>query len=185
MAKEKRISPGRVPGQDRSLAVMRYIAYVMVFFGLYLLQSTPGLLAVFGIKPNLLLAAAVCFAMVEGEFVGGLYGALAGALIDLANDGIFGFHALLLCVLCTLVGLGVIYLLQLSSGNALLLTAAVLLLCELLHYYFRYSIWNYDGSWRILLEDTLPGCLYTLILTPLLFYGIRHLCAGLHSRGER
>ena len=181
MSKDHKVSPHRRPGRLRLIVVMRYIAYFMLFLLLYVVQSTPGLLTVFGAKPNLLLCAAVCLAMFEGEFVGGLYGALAGILLDLSSDGYFGFYALLLCIFCTVVGLMVIYLLRLTVGNALWLVLGVTAICELLRYYFYYHIWGYAGSWHILTEDLLPGCIYTLLVTPLLFWGIRWFVRRLRS----
>jgi cell shape-determining protein MreD len=86
------------------------------------LQSTPGFLSVFGIKPNLLIGSAICLAMFEGEFVGGLYGALAGMLLDLGSSRIFGFYSILLFIFCIGAGLAVIYLLHLTWINALMMT---------------------------------------------------------------
>lgn len=57
---------------------VKYCSYVLILLALYVLQTTPGFLSVFGIKPNLVIPAVVCIAMVEGEFVGGLLGALGG-----------------------------------------------------------------------------------------------------------
>lgn len=70
---------------------VKYCSYVLILLALYVLQTTPGFLSVFGIKPNLVIPAVVCIAMVEGEFVGGLLGALGGWLLDLGAFSVFGF----------------------------------------------------------------------------------------------
>ena len=78
-------------------------------------------MSVFGIKPNLVIPAVVCIAMVEGEFVGGLLGALGGMLLDLGAFSVFGFYSIQLLVICVAIGLLVIYLMK---NN--LLSAAIL-----------------------------------------------------------
>lgn len=171
-------------GRIRPVVILRYLVYFLVFLLLYVLQTTPGFLAVFGVKPNLLLAAAVCLAMFEGEFVGGLYGAMAGILLDLSALGYFGFHSILMLVFCVMIGLAVIYLLRLTCLNALLLTGGVMLVVELLHYYFYYAMWGYQEVWLILVEDLLPGVLYTVLITPLCFWLLRRLTSRLHA-GDR
>lgn len=79
---------------------------------LLLFKPTPGFLSVFGIKPNLVIPAVVCIAMVEGEFVGGLLGALGGMLLDLGAFSVFGFYSIQLLVICVAIGLLVIYLMK-------------------------------------------------------------------------
>lgn len=48
----------------------KFATYIVVMVLLYILQTTPGFLTVFGVKPNFVIPAAVCIAMHEGEFTG-------------------------------------------------------------------------------------------------------------------
>lgn len=91
------------------------------------LQTTPGFLTVFGVKPNFVIPAAVCVAMHEGEFTGAFYGVLAGVLCDLGGFALAGFNAMILLAACTAVGLLVIYLLRPGVINFVLLLSAVML----------------------------------------------------------
>lgn len=185
MSRPYKISPGS--GEHRRLrpmVILRYGVYFLLFLFLYVLQTTPLFLEIFGIKPNLLLVTAVCLAMFEGEFIGGLYGAMAGVLLDLSTIGYFGFNAILMLIFCVLIGLAVIYLLRLTWLNATLLTAGAMLILELLHYYFYYAMWGYENVWLILVQDLLPGVLYTVLLAPLCFWLLQRLTARLHA-GDR
>src|SRR5699024_4789730 len=120
-----------------------YACYGMLLLVLYTLQTTPGLFVIAGIKPNLVIPAALTIAMLEGEFLGGIYGAFAGLLCDLNGPALFGFYAILLLTAGVLAGLAFLYLLQPRLTNFILLTACVLLVCGLLEYLFYYEMWDY------------------------------------------
>ena len=95
----------------------RYLVYGAIFVLLYVLQCMPGFLEIGGVRPMLLIPAAVTLAMFEGEFGGGLYGALAGLLCGLSSPMLFGFDGMLLLCFCLASGLLVIYLLLLTLGK--------------------------------------------------------------------
>lgn len=101
--------------------------------------------------------------MFEGEFIGGIFGLLAGMLADLGSYNIFGFNTLLLLVSCCAIGLLIIYLMKNSKINAVILSFSVLLLRGFLEYFFVYLIWNYENSWKILLYRILPTIIYSLV----------------------
>lgn len=158
----------------RHIWFFKYFSMVVLLLLLYVLQTTPRLFLVAGVKPILVVPAAVCIAMFEGELVGGIMGAVAGLLCDLASFTIFGFNGLIILACCVAVGLLTIYLTQLKLLNALLLGFGVLLLRGLLEYFFYYQIWGYEGSGRILLFSTLPTVLYsTLAIIPLYYLAKR------------
>ena len=91
--------------KKKFFACFRYVVYTVIFFLFYVLQNTPSLFSVRGIKPILLIPAAVVFAMYEGEFIGGIFGALAGMLCDMGGFFLFGFDAILTLVFSAVSGL--------------------------------------------------------------------------------
>lgn len=148
----------------------KYSAYIVVMLLLYILQTTPGFLTVFGVKPNFVIPAAVCIAMHEGEFIGALYGTLAGGLCDLGGYTLAGFNAIILLAACTAVGLLVIYLLRPSVINFVLLLSAVLLARGLLDFLLNYVMWGYAHVWMVFVYDILPGVIYAVAASPLVYY---------------
>ena len=56
----------------RKILTIKYCTLTVLFLLIYVLQSTPGLFSVLGVKPVLLIPAAITLAMYEGEFSGGL-----------------------------------------------------------------------------------------------------------------
>lgn len=147
----------------RHLIFLKYFTYVVLILLLYVLQTTPRLFSIADVKPNLLIPAAICISMHEGEFTGGILGALAGLLCDLGSFTIFGFNGILVMAGCVAAGLLTIYLMQLKIVNALLLGGGVLLLRGLLEYFFYFQMWGYDAAWRVLVFSTLPTVVYSIV----------------------
>lgn len=154
----------------RRILTLKHIAFAVTLIVCFVLQSTPGLFAVAGVRPILLIPAAVTLAMHEGEFVGGLYGALAGALCDLGSFSFYGLYSILLLVLCSGCGLLAVYLLQNSARVALLLCAGVTLIVVLLRFYFDFGLWGYSGISGIFWRQSVPAMVYTLLFTPVFFW---------------
>lgn len=157
------------------ILVLQYGSYALLFYLIYILQATPGVLSFWGYKPLLLAPCVVSIAMLEQEYVGGLFGAFAGALCDLTSSGYFGFHAILFLLCGTAVGLLCEYLTQRNLRNCLWFTAALMLLVNIISYFFQFGIFHYPNAglywlWR-LLGTTLP----TLVLTPPVFLLLRRL----------
>lgn len=141
----------------------------------YVLQTTPYLFALFGVKPLLLIPASVCIALHEGELAGGLYGALAGILCDTAGRVFFGYYSILLLAACAGAGLLIIYMMNLSLPNAVLICfVCAFCLCSL-EYVLMYGMWNYEKAELIYLRQTLPTVLYTTVVTPVLYFVVRRV----------
>lgn len=154
---------------------LKYTIYVLIMLALCVLQTTPGFLSVFGIRPNLVIPVAVAIAVCEGEFVGGLFGALAGVLCDYGAPSLFGFNAIILLVCGVAAGLLAIYLLRPTVVNFCLLLAGTLLARGLLDYLLNFHMWGYPGVELILTRQVLPGIAYTLLLSPLAWLAINRM----------
>ncbi len=166
------------------LYVLKYTLYALILLLLYVLQSTPGLFAIGGVKPNLLIPAVVMIAMREGEFIGGIYGAFAGLFCDLGMLVLFGFNGIIFLVCAVAVGLLCIYLVRKTLLNAVWLTAAVAALQQLLYYFFSYGIWNYENTQILLLHRIIPSILYTAALAPLYYWFWKGLCRRFAEKME-
>lgn len=158
----------------------KYTIYGLFMLALYILQTTPGFLSVFGLKPNLVLPVAMAVAVCEGEFPGGIFGAAAGVLCDFGAVSLFGFQGAVLLACCTAAGLLTVYLLRPTMVNFILLLAASLLIHGMLIYLLSFYMWDYEDVGLVLTHRILPGIVYTLLLSPLFFLVVRRL----HERFE-
>lgn len=164
--------------RKRWIYFAKYLIYAGILFVLYVLQTSLDFIGVFDVKPNLVAPAAIGIAVFEGEFLGGLYGALAGVLCDLGGFNLFGFNAIILLISCVGVGLLIIYMLRPTVINYVLLAAGILLIRGLLDFLFNYVMWGYDNAHILLLSRILPTVLYSAAISPLLYY----LFGFLHRR---
>lgn len=151
----------------------KHLCYLLCVLLCYLLQTVPGLFCVFGIKPVWLVPLAVCIAAREGEFVGALYGVLAGLLWEVAAGRTSGEFAILLLVLCFLCSVLVSLYLQGNKRNLSLLTAAVTFLVTGIDYVFTYWLQGHEGTGAIYLRQTLPTVVYTALATVAVWYLVR------------
>ena len=162
----------------------KYAAYAALMLFLYVLQTTPRLFSILGVRPNLVIPAAVGIAVLEGAFAGGVYGALAGILCDLAGSALFGFSAVILMPACVAAGLLVTYLLRPGMINYVLLLAGVLLTRGLLDFLLNYVMWGYDSVWMVFVYGTLPGIIYSAAVSPLVYYLLAVIRGQLEARME-
>lgn len=159
----------------------KFSAYAVLMLLFYVLQTTPGFLSLFGIKPNFVIPAALAVAFYEDEFAGGLYGALAGILCDHGAVGsLFGFNAVILLAAGTAAGLLVIYMLRPTVVNFVLLLCGTMLAQGLLDYLLHFYIWGYADVEQILLRKIFPTVAYTAAVSPILYY----MAGWLHGKFE-
>lgn len=153
--------------------VVKFTVYALLLLFLYILQETPGLFVLFGSKPMPVAAFAIVVSMLEGEFVGGIFGAFAGMLCDINSPMLFGFNGLLIALFCIVTGLMVIYLMHCNAGGAALFTFTAMLFRGSVEFLFGYGMWGHEGVWRIFLQRTLPTVIYTTAVSVLLFFPSR------------
>lgn len=79
----------------------RYFAYTLEILIFYVLQGTPTLIPeLFGSKPLLLIPIALTIASKENQIPSLIFGAVCGALTDIASSGGVGFFAVMLTLVC-------------------------------------------------------------------------------------
>ena len=106
--------------RKRALIAGKHLIYCFGLIFCYVLQTTPGFLQIFGVKPFLVIPAVIAIAMQEGEFTGALYGALGGMLCDMGANTFYGFYTLTLFLYGAAVGLALIYLMKNDRKTAVL-----------------------------------------------------------------
>ena len=157
------------------IIIAKYLLYCVLMLLLYVLQSDPNLFWIAGTKPVLVLPFAVCIAMFDQQLAGGLFGLLAGILCDTSSSMLFGFQSILYLVICTAVGLLVVYFMQPSVANSLIFVGCGFAARLLLEYFFYYAMWGYANTHLILLDNMLPNLIYTLVLTPVFYLLVRRM----------
>ena len=145
--------------------VAKHSCYVLALLLAYVLQTMPGFLSFFGVKPVFLVPLALCIAAYEGAFAGAVYGALAGLLWDVAAGRVTGFFAILLMACCFFAAVAVTLYLRNTILNLSLLSAGVLLLLCTIDFAFSYLLRGYAGLAHLYSFKLLPIVVFSAFLT--------------------
>ncbi len=149
----------------------KYMIYALMLLVLYVLQTTPGLLSIFGIRPVLIIPFVICIAMLESELVGAIFGCMAGLIWDASLGQLFGFNGLLVLVICFLIKILTTYIVRIRKISVLIIGFLSMLLILSLDFVVYYGMWGqrFAGSSSIYINLFLPTIVYSALLTPLIF----------------
>lgn len=152
------------------------IFFVLLFIALVVLQSTIiHRLAVYGVKPDLMLISIVAFALLGGPREGALAGFWAGCIQDLLFAKVFGFNILAKTVTGYLMG----FTQKRFFKDNILVLIFTLFLGNLLHDVLSLLLFNVLGANYSLTTSfeklILPLSLYNTVLAPFIYYLVRKL----------
>ena len=151
--------------------VLRYIAYTIEIIVFFVIQQTPGLIPSFyGILPTLLIPIACSIAMFEGPICALLYGVFSGLLLDYGANCIFGFHALILGLICFIISFLIQDVFHNNFLTGLIMIVSAILVVTFLQWLFLYILKGYDSIGYVLYRHYLPRAAYTVLLVPLFYY---------------
>lgn len=156
-------------------ALFKWVIYYLILVGLFVLQSTPGFLSVFGIRPVLILSYAIFVSMYEGELYGSIFGAVAGLLWDMGGSSVSGYKALLMLVICCCVSLFTLHLVRNNVFSAAIFTSIAISIVFLLDFFFYYGLWGYDGSAQMILKNIIPTMVASVIFSLPIYYLVRKI----------
>ncbi|MBQ9082857.1 MAG: rod shape-determining protein MreD [Clostridia bacterium] len=166
----------------RLRGMMRGGIYGIELLMLYILQTTAVMPAVCGVRPLLLIGAAMSIALSEGEIPGLAVGIGAGLLMDLAGAEILGIHALILGVACYVLGSMTTELFKANLPVLLLAMAVVVPLNSMLEWLIFFVLPGYPGAVYALQTHYAPQMLYTFALTPLFYVLNRGIVRRFHRK---
>ena len=150
--------------------MIRWIFYGIEFILRYMLQTTPGLVPeIAGVRPLLLIPAALSVAMFEGDLGGMAAGIVAGLFLDLSGGEVLGFYAALLAVFGFILGS---MTMELFRTNLLLMSLATLVTVPAvltLQWLVFYLLPGYAGGAYVYRMHYLPEMIYTVVLAPLVY----------------
>lgn len=162
---------------------LKWLAYGLELFLVFVIQSTPNLLPSFlGVKPLLLVVFAISIAMFEGDGPAIWIGLAAGILMDIqAGNSGFGFNAIMLMIICFACGSLVVYLMRNNITTAMVLALAGMLVMGLSRWLFFYVLWGAPKTGYYLYAVMLPQIVYTVLIMPIAFYFNRAIATHLTS----
>ena len=157
----------KTPREKRILyfkTTVRWILYYLLILLSFIIMTSGTWM-----KPILLVPAAMCIAVSNGQLASAFTGAFCGMLIDIACGRLFGYNAVILAFFCALVSLMFELYLRPRFFNYLWITAMVAFAQCWLDYKFYYQIWDLADIQVIFRTVTMKVWLYTMISAFLIY----------------
>ena len=147
--------------------IAKWVCYALLMLLCTVLQTLPGLFQLGEAKPLWLLPLALAVAVEEGEFAGGIFGAVCGLMWDYTAGRTAGMLAFELLQLYF----------KTSAANVVLLETAAVLLVLSLDWLFFYYMPGYSGAVERYLWFVLPTAALTIPVCLVLFGAVRRIHA--------
>lgn len=153
-------------------SVIRWVLYTLLLVLGFVLQST---LPIYNWQPFFVIAIACAVSFYEGELSGCIFAAFAGFMQDLATGGLFGFTSIWLVPCCMFVTLLVVNLIHRNVINYLWMTAATLVITQLMELLFKHILWRNPDLDIIILQYMLPSVIVTIPSSALIYLVVKFL----------
>lgn len=173
----------RVGDTFRHKNISSLILYGVGALLILILQNAPSFFpTIWYARPLPLISYVVCVAALEGAKAGAIIGALSGVLWGLYAMRVFGFDALLLMLIGLVAGLLVEWLLRANFLSSMLLCAASALVYALIEWFCSYIVFYKPTAFSVLFQAYLPNCLYTILLSPVVYWVVLRLARLLRRK---
>lgn len=148
--------------------ILKYSVYIIILFLFYSIQTSPNLISINNISPNLIFSFSFFLCLFEGDvFFSSLYGGLTGLMLDNVSFTLMGFNGLILMCLFPIT----VYLykkfLKFKFLNSFYTLFLSFIITEFFNFLFFYLIWYPINNFTIF--NTFFYVLYTLLISPLLY----------------
>lgn len=148
-----------------------WLAIAVLLFSV--IQNTEGLFPqLFGTRALILIPLVTAIAMYERDISGILFGLLAGALWDI-NAGGSSFNAIFLVITGYICGTLINTIMRNNFVTHLILSAFSVAVYNLGYWIFHFIVPGLDRSFFMLMRFYFVSSLYTVILSPLVFFFVR------------
>jgi len=155
---------------------LKILVYGICLFIIMIIQSTVlNSLAIFGVKPNLVLVFVISVALIRGGTEGAYMGFFAGLTQDLVTGRVIGFYALIGLYIGLMVG---VFNKRLYRENFLVIiffTFAATIVYELCVFFFGIYLNSGNGFLYAFGMTILPETLYNVIISVFMYVFVMKL----------
>ena len=164
---------------DRKEILLRQIAkysiFVVVVFILYILQSTPGFLSFFGLKPVFILPFCITLSMLDETWHAGIVYVAGGLLTDLSCGRIPGTFTILLLLVCFFGIIAVKFFFKPNKQNIISFNFFSLVIMLTFDFYFSFMFGGYTGKLVYYLKNVIVISGYSAVFSVLYYYFINYI----------
>ena len=159
------------PAHLRVRMILPWVFYSILVLIIALLQMSPrGFPVIMYARPTPLVLFVGCVALLEGPTLGSVMGVIAGLLWNLYSPRLFGYYGLILMAIGLVVGLLVQWLLRANFLSAMLLCTGAVIVYTMLDWLLCHVLFMHEDMVTVLLKVYLPNALYTVLLSPFMYW---------------
>lgn len=167
--------------RENLIPFIKWGIYYLALLIAYTLQTTSHLFEISGIKPVLIVPLLICVCMYEEVVPSFVYAVITGLLWDISSGKLMGFNAIILSVVGMFASLLCIYYLRTKLLNSVLFVITAMMVQGLLDFLFYYALWGLENNQLILTNYILPTVIYTVVVTPIFYFGVRLAASKFNS----
>ncbi len=164
---------------DRKQIMMRQIAkygiFVLMVFILYILQSTPGFLSIFGVKPVFMLPFCITLSMLDETWQAGVVYITGGLMTDLSCGRVPGTFTILLLLVCFGSMIAVKFFFKPNKQNIITFNFACMVFMLTVDFYFSFMFGDYTGKLVYYMKNVLLVSGYSAVFSLLYYYFIDYI----------
>lgn len=141
--------------REKIRSIARWALYSAALLLFYLFETNP---LIRGFCPLLIIPLATAVALFEGDLASGIFGAVCGLMLDMANGvTVLGFSALWLLCLCPAITLLSRFWMRVSALSHFVMNAAASIVMAFMDMIFLHWVWERSQSVISLKSAVLPG----------------------------
>ena len=149
--------------------ISKYFLLTLFAFFLYILESTPGFLQIFGVKPVFLIPYCIMLAMLDESAQTTIVFVIAGILFELSAGRLVGILSITVLLLCFCAMIAVKFFFKATYRNTIIFVFSSMLMIFTVDFIFSYMLRGYTGLVFIYFKRVVLLSLYSSIFS-LLFY---------------
>ncbi len=158
---------------DRRTIILKQIAKYGIFsisvFVLYILQSIPGFLQIFGIKPVFIIPFCITISMLDESLQAGIVYLIGGFLTDLSSGRVVGTFTLALMMACFAGIIAVKYFFRQEKQNYYFFTFAAMVIMLTVDFFFSYMMTGFSGKLWFYVKNVILLSAYSAAFTNIFY----------------
>ncbi len=164
---------------DRKDIILRQVAkygiFVLSVFILYILQSTPGFLQLFGLKPVFILPFCITLSMLDENWQAGIVYITGGLMTDLSCGRVRGTFTILLLLTCFVAVISVKFFFKPNRRNTFMFNFASMVIMLTFDFFFSFMFGGYSGKLLYFLKNVVLVSAYSALFSNLYYYFIEFI----------
>lgn len=150
--------------------IRKNVIFIITLFMAISIETSLRLVVIGGIVPLILPCILVYVAMSENLIIAGIYGIIGGLMYDIILNNPIGMSCIVFTVTCVVISLLTLHYVKSSMVCFILLVLLFTLFYQAVIFVNKYNSLGYSNLVSISLHNGLLSIIYTVLISPVIFY---------------